>query len=162
LDGGEGNDALEGARGDDRLTGAAGSDRLMGGDGKDALDGREAAGEVQARDYLNGGAGDDMLIAGSDDWATGGGGADQFAIAGHGGADAGPATIGDYDPAEDQLLLLYDPAVHPDPTVTVEPPEVEGAAHRILIDGIAVAQVFGAAHLDPADILIRPEPGPAH
>lgn len=160
LDSGGGNDTLEGGRGDDSLAGGAGKDVLMGGDGKDTLDGREAPGEIQERDYLNGGEGDDTLVAGADDWATGGNGADRFAIGSHGADDGEPATIGDYNPDEDQLLLLYDPAVHPEPAVTVEPPEVAGGAHRILIDGIPVAHVFGASRLDPADILLRPEEAP--
>lgn len=160
LNGGAGDDALEGGRGDDDLSGGAGRDTLMGGEGRDRLDGGEAPGEAQERDFLNGGEGDDTLSAGAGDWATGGAGKDQFAFAGYGGGDTGTATIGDYDPAEDQLLLLYDPAIHPDPAVTVEPPETEGGAHRILIDGIPVAQVFGAARIDPADILVRPAPAP--
>jgi hypothetical protein len=75
------------------------------------------------------------------------------------GAGGAPPTIADYDPAADRLVLLYDPRAHPDPAVTVEQPATAGAAARILIDGMAVAEVFGAAAIDPADILLRAAPG---
>jgi Ca2+-binding RTX toxin-like protein len=158
LDGGAGDDALQGALGDDTLTGGAGQDTLMGGDGNDRLDGRVAGDgqpDIDRRDYLNGGAGDDTILAGHDDWATGGSGADAFTLADWLGDGGGIATIGDYDPAADQLVLLYDPVAHPDPAVTVEQPGTIGAAARILIDGVAVAEVFGADHIDPEDILLR-------
>ncbi len=158
LEGGTGNDALLGASGDDTLIGGAGQDTLMGGDGNDRLDGRfpgDGLPDGDGRDYLNGGVGDDTLLAGHDDWATGGDGADEFALASWLGDDGGIATIADYDPGADRLVLLYDPRVHPDPAVTVEQPGMAGAAARILIDGMAVAQVFGADTIDPADILLR-------
>ncbi len=158
VDGGAGDDALLGGLGDDTLIGGAGHDTLMGGDGNDRLDGRvsgDGQPDTDGRDYLNGGAGDDTILAGHDDWATGGSGADEFTVHDWLGDGGGIATIDDYDPAEDQLVLLYDPLAHPDPAVTVEQPDTLGAAARILIDGVAVAEVFGAEHIDPADILLR-------
>lgn len=157
LDGGEGEDALQGGLGHDTLIGGAGQDTLMGGDGNDRLDGRHGRPDGDGGDYLNGGAGDDTILAGDGDWATGGSGADRFELTGRPGAEDGIATIGDYDPAEDQIVVTYDPIACPDPAITVEQPAAEGAAARILIDGVAVAQVFGAGHVDPAAILLRPE-----
>ncbi len=162
LDGGAGDDALLGALGNDTLIGGAGQDTLMGGDGNDRLDGHvsgDGQPDTDGRDYLNGGAGDDTILSGHDDWATGGSGADEFTLHDWLGDGGGIATIGDYDPAADRLVLLYDPRAHPDPAVTVEQPETAGAAARILIDGLAVAQVFGADHIDPADILLRAATG---
>jgi Ca2+-binding RTX toxin-like protein len=59
LDGGLGNDLLFGDSGDDEIVGGAGDDRLEGGDGRDRLS------DSEGNDYLSGGAGDDILSSSS-------------------------------------------------------------------------------------------------
>ena len=159
LDGGAGNDALMGWLGDDKLYGGAGADVLMGGDGNDYLDGTaQESAQVplsDRQDYLNGDTGNDTIVAGPGDWATGGEGADEFDLAGWIDEGGGIVTITDYDPAEDRLVLVYDPLVHPEPNVTVTPPEARGMAASILIDGIVVADVYGPVAPTVDDIILR-------
>ena len=132
----------------------------MGGDGNDLLDGRAPEGgapDTDGRDFLNGGKGDDTIIAGHDDWAEGGDGADTFQLSDWLGEDDGPAVIADYNPEEDRLVMLYDPVAHPDPMVTVEPDPALADAMHILIDGAVVAHVLGAAGLTAADVELMAE-----
>lgn len=106
--GGDGDDRLSGGRGNDRLRGENGNDRLEGGDGDDVLDGGNGDDVLIAgdgADLLRGGAGKDVLIA-TDGRNTlfGGGGEDTFIL----NADAlreGLTILGDFDPAEDRLLM---------------------------------------------------------
>ena len=49
----------------------------------------------------------------------------------------------DYTAAEDQLVILYDPAIHPVPDVTVEPDPEDDKAVRVMIDGVVIARVLG-------------------
>ena len=63
------------------------------------------------------------------------------------------ATIADYDAAEDQIVVVYDPAVHADPELTLEP--VEGTDDvTILLDGAAVGLVAGGAGMDVSEITL--------
>lgn len=78
LRGGDGDDTLSGGAGHDSLMGGAGADHLYGGDGADTLDG---GGAPEGRfDYLDGGAGDDLIHLSATTIAVGGAGADTFAI----------------------------------------------------------------------------------
>lgn len=110
LHGGDGEDGLQGYLGDDSLDGGKGSDRLFGGAGNDVLDG----GNDADRDFLNGGDGDDRLIARSDDFLTGGGGADTFVIP----LDAN-VVVDDYDATDDTIEVLYSGTTAP--TLVLEP-----------------------------------------
>jgi len=88
LNGGEDDDQLSGGIGDDTLIGGQGEDVLFGDLGNDRIDGTEqpatdTTGPQQTdnklldeRDYLNGGDGDDTLIAGASDVVTPGLGQD--------------------------------------------------------------------------------------
>ncbi|MGB3315448.1 MAG: calcium-binding protein, partial [Albidovulum sp.] len=113
--------------------------------------------DTDGRDFLNGGEGDDTLIAGLDDWLEGGEGADVFQLSDWLGEDDGPAVIADYNPDEDRLVLLYDPVAHPDPEVTVEPDPALADAMQILIDGKVVAHVLGTSGLTPGDVELMAE-----
>ncbi len=78
----------------------------------------------------------------------GGEGSDDF-ILGQWLAEGGHATITDFDGAEDEIVLVYDPSVHTDPQVTLAP--VEGTDQvQILLDGDPVATVHGT--VDPEAI----------
>lgn len=156
LMGGAGNDLLSGGKGADHLAGGEGDDRLIGGGGaQDTLDGGSGHdtlwGGFEGRsdaavDVLNGGAGDDVLHIGPGDIAMGGAGADSFQLQDH--APGLPLSeITDYSPEEDEILVLYDPAIHPLPDLTAE--AVEGSQDvTLLLDGVAVALIRDAAGLD--------------
>lgn len=162
LVGGQGDDSLQGWTGNDTLSGGLGADELFGGDGNDVLIGTVAdsdtgQADVDGQDFLNGGAGDDTLLIGRGDWADGGEGADLFALGDWLDADA-PATIDDFSTAEDRLVLIYDPALSPAPEVTLEPSETTDDSAWVLLNGIRIAEVMGAAGLAAADItLMTPE-----
>lgn len=152
LDGGGDADWLAGGEGDDLLTGGAGGDTLDGGDGDDTLYGAFPEGEDAEVDFLNGGDGDDTLVLGAGDQGSGGAGADVFTLSQWLG-EGGFATITDYDAAEDRIVVVYDPAAHAAPELTLAP--VEGTEDvRILLDGQAVGLVTGAAGLSAGDITL--------
>lgn len=158
--GGGGADTLSGGAGPDWLAGGDGADQVQGGGGADVLDGNAGddwlsgvfpEGDDAGADFLNGGAGDDTLAAGAGDVATGGDGADSFLLS-HWLGEGGHATITDYDAAEDEIVLVYDPATHADPTVTVQP--VAGTDRvTILLDGHEVATVYGAVAVQDIRLL---------
>ncbi|MGQ0565307.1 MAG: calcium-binding protein [Gemmobacter sp.] len=151
LAGGAGTDALAGGAGDDWLAGGFGDDSLQGGTGADTLDGNDGHDSIWGNDddeadFLNGGAGDDWLGLGQGDQAHGGEGADTFAIDGWIGAGE-IAQISDYAPGEDEIVVVYDPATHPDPQLSVV--SAPGSADAtVLLDGMPVAHVAGGAGMD--------------
>lgn len=173
LDGGEGNDTLLGGDGDDRLSDAAGDDWLSGGfgddwlsagagadtldgnEGNDTLDGSIAGADEQGVDFLNGGDGDDVIALGNSDIATGGAGADTFALSDWLDNGDQMARIMDYVPADDQLVVVFDAEAHPNPQVTVEP--VEGTEDvTVLLNGVPLAVVQDAAGLEAQTIRLQP------
>ena len=163
LIGGDGGDRLEsgadddvaaGGLGDDLMAGGTGSDEQDGGDGNDTIWGQEAGGpDDHEVDFLNGGAGDDLLRVGAGDYANGGDGADLFLLEDIQPGD--PLTqITEFHAAEDEIVVLYDPATHPDPEVTLS--SAEGSADAtLLLDGIAVAVIAGGAGLSPDQITLQ-------
>jgi hypothetical protein len=54
------------------------------------------------------------------------------------------AHIMDYDPGQDQLVVVYDAEVHTDPVLTIEK-NPGGTGQTILLDGAKVAVVNGAS-----------------
>ena len=137
LTGGAGNDGLLGSGGADTLAGGAGNDAIVGADDDEA-------------DVLAGEDGNDSLTLGAGDEATGGEGEDLFTLADF-GPNTPPSVITDYSAADDHIVLMYDPEVHPDPVVSME--QVEGTDHMsVLLDGVQIAIVQGAPGLTQADI----------
>jgi len=104
-------------------------------------------------DFLNGGAGDDRLVAGSGDYLTGGEGADRFQL-GDWLEEGDSARITDFDKAEDSIEVVYDPAIHPDPQLTLQ----TGAAGEVSVylDGLPLAVVTGAKGLTLGDFVLTP------
>ncbi|SEP08117.1 Hemolysin-type calcium-binding repeat-containing protein [Salinihabitans flavidus] len=152
LDGGEGADALHGGYGDDTLLGGTGEDTLFGGPGDDLIVG---AGDGEA-DYLNGGAGDDLLMAGSGDIVTSGEGADTITL--HDRMSEA-ATVIDYDPDEDNLVLLMNEAdVAPD--LSLVPDADDPGTSHLLLDGVEIAAIRGGGDLSLADITLLPQDSP--
>lgn len=153
LVGSTGNDTLVGGWGNDLLVAGGGANVLMGGAGDDTLVGAVDPVSSGGQNFLNGGAGDDVLILGGGDIGHGGPGQDSF----HLGDWIGPgqmATIMDYTPGEDQIVLSYNPDIHPQPALSViVDPDAAGDA-LIVLDGDIIARVIGAAGLAPEDIVL--------
>lgn len=161
LFGGDGDDHLSGDDGDDILQGGFGVDTLDGGGGNDTLDGTFAAGDApfgpldeDTGDLLLGGDGDDAVMVGALDQATGGAGADTFTsgsyiehaeLAGH---------VTDFDPSMDVIEVVYDPDQTPDPQISVEDFE-DGTGAYILLDGEIILNVSGGQDIDPDLIQLR-------
>ena len=87
---------------------------------------------------------------GAGDWAEGGAGADLLLVQG----GEVEAVIAGFDPDEDQIHLLAEP--HEDGTLPALMVGAEGSDALLLLDGMAVARVLGAAGLDPALVRIGP------
>lgn len=147
--GGAGDDWLAGGDGDDRLAGGDGADILDGGSGNDWLSGLDGDADDLDEDFLNGGAGNDSILLGAGDHATGGEGEDVFLL-----AETGPggelAEIADYNALQDQLVVMYDPALHSDPVLGIMT-SADATQSTILLNGKAVALVRGSA-LDADDV----------
>ena len=167
--GGAGDDALHGAESDDVLEGGAGADTLFGGWGDDTLSGLEprdggtTPGDTEtdparpgpeghpASDFLNGGSGADTILAGAGDVVTAGEAGDDIVLGGW-IAEGAAAELMDYDPAEDQLMLVWDTKADPAPEIEVTAdPEIPGMSH-IVVNGTELARVHGGAAVAPGDI----------
>ena len=150
LAGGADNDALDGGFGHDLLHGGAGSDTVDGGAGNDTLSGQDDSSD-HALDFVNGGAGDDSLQLGAGDYGNGGEGADNFGLLDIQAGDP-PMQITDYNPSEDALIVLYDPAQHPDPQLSLQ---TTSAGTTLLLDGVALANLADIAGLDLGSITLQ-------
>jgi Ca2+-binding RTX toxin-like protein len=154
LYGGEGDDTVDGGLGNDSIAGGAGGDELFGGAGADTLWG-SAPGQTDSHiDFLNGGEGDDVLMLGAGDYGHGDAGADSFALVD--ASDGGTAVqISDFDPGEDQLIMVYDPALGPAPTPSLQQ---DGAGNtEVLLDGHIVAILTNGANINLSNILVQAE-----
>ncbi len=169
VQGGAGDDRLIGGTGQDQLAGDAGDDTLLGGEGDDLVSGGTGADEVDGGagndtlwgaapgvndtevDILNGGDGDDILHLGAGDYGHGGDGADSFTL-----QDFGPGAplvqITDFNPAEDELVVLYDSTLHPDPALTLQ---TGPDATLLLLDGVPLANLTNGATVDLAAIRLQ-------
>ncbi len=154
--GGAGDDTLEGGWGNDLLMASGGNNVLMGGAGNDTLVGAflDAAGkDASGQNFLNGGAGDDLLIAGQGDIASGGEGANTFALGDWlKGVEA--VTIMDYSPAQDQIVLHYDPEKISLPEVSVTFQADKPDLAEIRLNGYVVAYVVDASGLSAKNIAL--------
>lgn len=149
LSGDAGNDAIDGGLDSDLIAGGAGIDELFGGAGDDTIWGQSAGVDDPDIDFLNGGDGNDQLILGQNDIGNGGAGADTFAVTDFGST----AQIIDFDPAQDQLLIQYDPQQIAEPVVTVQ--SNEAGETLVLLNGSLVASLTNGAILDLARISLR-------
>lgn len=150
---GTGHDAVQGGYGDDLAFGGEGSDTLDGDDGDDTLWGGRRNADDGTVDFLNGGAGDDLLHLGAGDYGNGGAGADTFELQDIAVGDP-VAQITDFDPAEDRLVLLYDSQTHATPEVSIVTEEGSQDA-TVMLDGVPVARVLGGAGLSAADVTLK-------
>ena len=155
LIGGAGDDTLVGGWGDDLLVAGGGNNVLMGGAGDDTLVGAVDPAQAGGQNFLNGGEGDDLLILGGGDVGHGGSGADTFNL-GDWIAPGTLATIMDYTPGEDQIVLSYNPDIHPDPALSVTEHPDNPADALIVLDDEVIAHVLGGAGLAAQDIVLSP------
>jgi hypothetical protein len=153
--GGSGDDALFGREGGDTLIGGSGTDSLFGGAGHDLIDGThfvdDGAGpdlEVGARDYLNGGDGDDTIAVGSDDVVHGGTGADTMILGSWMTGES--AELLDFDAAEDQIVIVYDDSGEGLPELDIRISSDDPDVTEILLDGevLTTLPTEGAPTLD--------------
>ena len=163
--GGEGDDLVEGYEGDDALFGGEGEDTINGGDGADLIDGTDRLDEDQllaslqtaktsndlvvefdgeqdgdSGDVIDAGAGEDVILMGSDDSVTGGADDDLFA----GGwwiRPGDPAIVEDYDEDEDFLTYTYEGPTAP--AITTDIDAATGDA-TVYADGDEVIVVINA------------------
>lgn len=153
LVGGPGNNALHGYAGNNTLIGGAGADTLFGGAGDDVLGTLPATGENgydpehgPERNYLNGGAGDDLIYAGPGDVITTGAGQDTVVLGDWLSAEH-QAEILDFEPEEDQLMIVYNNLPGDDPEVTLEFDEEVTDRQHVLLNGERIAFVENAQDL---------------
>jgi hypothetical protein len=66
-------------------------------------------------------------------------------------------TVTDFDRDADQIEILYDPEVVPDPSVDVVD-FTDGTGASIVLDGKPILHVVGAQGLDPNEVLLRASP----
>lgn len=176
--GGAGEDLLLGGTGNDSLLGGSGSDTLEGGDGDDALFGvniyaRDIGIEdliavakgndmdipfidpVERGNILDGGAGDDLLIAGPADSMTGGTGDDVFGIGAWVDTEDEAVTIVDFTAGEDRVLIEYQGPIPP--VVTIDTNDAEDE-QELSLNGVLVARVYNSGltvGLTPDQVTLR-------
>lgn len=156
LFGGEGDDFLHGGGANDFLQGGMGYDTLNGGSGDDTLDGTfgDGSNDQDDADVLWGGSGDDHIILGQGDLAVGGAGADTFTGGSYIESAEVAGRVADFDPSEDRIEVIFDPAVNPDPTLEVQD-FADGSGANIILNGEIILSVEGAQGLDPNMIVLQ-------
>ena len=115
---------------------------MFGGWDDDVISGLMLAGEGgddDDLDYLNGGDGDDRLEIGARDVASGGAGSDQFVLGSWIRDDQG-ATLMDFDPGQDQMLIVYDDSDGADaPEVALRSSAERSGLTEVVLDGDVIA-----------------------
>ncbi len=168
LHGGDDDDAVHGGLDDDMLSGGLGNDSLFGGHGNDVISGIEddsttaALDDIDAgdsvfgetSDFLNGGAGDDLMIAGKDDYVTAGDGFDTI-VTGDWITEGHATDISDFNADDDNILLVYDDE-DPEPEITLQADPDETGTTHVLMNGIAVASVGNGSEISIDDIAVMP------
>ena len=66
--------------------------------------------------------------------------------------DQPPVELVDYDPEEDQLMVLWSPGSEPEPEITVEQDPDAPDEQVIRVNGTEALRVSGAAPLSASDI----------
>jgi hypothetical protein len=104
-------------------------------------------------DFLNGGGGGDLILAGQGDLVDSGPGDDTVMI-GDWITEGQPVQIFDFHPEEDRLVVFYDSEVGDAPALRLEP---DGdAALALLLNGVQIATVGNAAGLTLDHIALLP------
>ncbi|MEM8979807.1 MAG: hypothetical protein AAGD04_10005 [Pseudomonadota bacterium] len=174
--GGNGDDVIYGNDGDDVLIGGTGNDTLRAGSGNDILSGINiladntsaedlatlgtstqafvdplSGADTSGADILKADEGDDFLMIGGGDTATGGAGSDMFFTLEGIMDGTAPGIITDFDKSEDALVVGYESA---DGEPDIEITNMNGDA-LVAVNGLATYLVQGAgALLSIADIYL--------
>ena len=164
-DAGSDDDVIEGNGGNDVIEGGQGADLLYGGDGEDVIDHMGRAEQHvtveehrfdwhqdHAEDHLFGGNGNDTLIFGDGDHATGGDGADQFHLY---SGETAAATIADFHPGSDFLRITLDPALHHAVPELQVHPSADGQDGLVRVGGVTVAVLAGAPQATTEDVFVE-------
>ena len=153
LQGDAGNDALLGGYGNDRLEGGAGSDSLFGGPGDDILIGQETQATA---DFLNGGAGNDILQSGGADSLHGGSGQDLFQIITAANRPEDVAEISDFNPSHDHIEIWINGQQQTDPIIEISQ---NNAGHALVwLNQNPILSVLSEEKLTAAHIILRHGP----
>ena len=120
------------------------------------IDGAEETAEM---DFLNGGAGDDVIHAGAGDCASGGDGMDSFLLS-QWQENTPETTIMDFNHGEDGLVLLYEDSGNAAPDVEIRTDTETPDTGAIYVNGVHIATVHGGGDLVPADITLLPQGSP--
>lgn len=164
---GSDEDTIFGHAGDDSIRGGEGADSLEGGAGDDvinhfghALERTSATHnefswhEDNAIDRLDGGGGNDTLILGENDIATGGTGEDVFWLYTDDAGDAS-AEITDFVPGEDFLRVTLNPDMHHSQPKVAVGPSADGQDAFVSINDEVIAYLRGAPAASLADIFVE-------
>jgi Ca2+-binding RTX toxin-like protein len=161
LRGDAGDDALHGDLDDDTLHGGLGRDTLFGGWGNDVIVGlvddpaTVIFDDLDSGDFLNGGPGNDLILAGQGDLVDTGEGADTVMI-GDWIAGGDGAEILDFHSEEDRLIVFYDAQSGTAPNLSLEPGTEDGTAQTLLLNGVAIATIANAPGLTLDHIALLP------
>jgi Ca2+-binding RTX toxin-like protein len=161
LRGDAGDDALHGDLDDDTLHGGLGRDTLFGGWGNDVIVGlvddpaTVIFDDLDSGDFLNGGPGNDLILAGQGDLVDTGEGADTVMI-GDWIAGGDGAEILDFHSEEDRLIVFYDAQSGTAPNLSLEPGTEDGTAQTLLLNGVAIATIASAPGLTLDHIALLP------
>ena len=151
-----GNDALLGGYGNDRLEGGAGSDSLFRGPGDDILIGQETQATA---DFLNGGAGNDILQSGGADSLHGGSGQDLFQIITAANRPEDVAEISDFNPSHDHIEIWINGQQQTDPIIEISQ---NNAGHALVwLNQNPILSVLSEEKLTAAHIILRHGPANA-
>jgi Ca2+-binding RTX toxin-like protein len=156
LRGGSGDDLIFGSAGEDTINGDVGDDQIIGADIIDArglFDATENAiiagipltdadiasfvdldADTDEADVLNGGVGNDIIVAGSNDIVNTGTGSDIVNVGQWVNPDE-PVQITDFNPFQDDIVYSYEGRTEPD----VAFGEAEDGTATLVVDGRVVA-----------------------
>jgi Ca2+-binding RTX toxin-like protein len=136
------NDTLTGGQGADTLFGGWGDDQLNGVEDDTSIDGIQGTDDA---DFLNGGGGNDQILAGQSDIVTAGTGNDTIILG---------DWITDFNGDDDTILLVWDDAAGDEPKVDLQINPINPDLMQILMNGTAVADVDGGSDIELSDIVL--------
>lgn len=163
INAGWGNDSVDGFDGDNLVYGGNGDDWIMTRGGEDTVyagAGDDGIYDLGGAGIVNGGAGNDTISFYDGAIVSGGSGADAlYLTATMTGETAGqtPATISDFDPAQDRLQVALTLGL-PTPVAGDQAPVLglvdwaDGTGADLMYGDQTIVRIAGGQDLDPADL----------